>query len=319
MDLLNGYVEAIDALGELGARKRQIVTSLKSLYEQSGAAVTTAEKRFIRLQVLAKLLMLNAVNLKIREYDEQRAIDMYREAYSPTHSPTKEPKFPKTLEALQASRKDLWALILSLYAKFEVAPTMMEKSALISDIKTGMLRLGAVMHKIKEYDGTATAADWYRNAAIRDHQEIIMVVSAIGLSESPAVAAPANFCAPASLPNGHLCPTSSDVEPEPQGPVDTNGQSDLTTLPPLASEPESEDSVDANVSLDLITPFPLASEPESEDSVDANVSLDLITPFPLASATATTSHNNGVNGALGARINRMLGSLARLADVVRNA
>ena len=338
MDPRNGHVETI---GALGARKSEIVTILQSLNKQFEAAVTIHEKSRIRDQWWSTVRMLKAVNLKIRESDEQRAIDMYLKAYSPTNRPTMNPHFPNAFEALQNARKSLWRFLMSLYPQFEVAPTMMEKSALISDMKTGMLMLGAVMYKIKEYEANGTAADHNGDSVNGDQQEANATIATMNLDESPAVAAPANFSASAALPNGHLSTTSSDAEPEPERSVDTNVQSDLNMLPPPAGdtattshntgvngapanasalaplsndhlsisfsdvESEPKASVDTSVSSDLNT---------LPSSAGTNVRLDLITLPPPASDSGITSYNMGMNGAMAVGNDRVVDSLPPPAD-----
>ena len=315
MDPRNGHVETI---GALGARKSEIVAILRSLDKQFEAVVTIDEKRRIKNEWRSIYRILEAVNLKIREYDEQRALDMYLKAYSPTHSLTMKLNFPQTFEALQTSRKDLWAFLMSLYPEFEVASTMMEKSALISDMKTGMLMLGSVMYEIKEYDGTTIAADWYRNAAARDQQESNIPMATMNLEEWPAVAAPAHFSAPAPLTNGHLSATSSNVKSKPKSSVDTIVQMDLITIPTCTSDSDSDAATTSHnigingVRASFSAPAPLLNdhlstsssdvEPESEASADTRVSSDLNTLPPPANDTATTSHNTGMNGAVGVGI-----------------
>ena len=308
MDPRNGHVETI---GALGARKREIVAILQSLNEQFEAVATIDEKRHIKDEWRSIYRILEAVNLKIREYDEQRAIDMYLKAYSPTHGPTMDPRFPPTFEALQTTREDLWDFIMSLYAYFEIASTMMDKSALMSDMKTGMLMLGAVMYKIKEYDGTTIAADYYRDAAIRDQQEPNMAVATINVDESPAVAAPANLSAPASLTNGHLSATSSNVKSKPKSSVDTIVRMDLITIPTCTSDSDSDSATTSHnigingvrASFSARAPLPNSHlsatsqdvEPEPEGSVDTKPSaaspanFSASAPLPNAHPSTTSS------------------------------
>ena len=230
--------ELPETLGALKARGRELMAVLEPLNEQFKAAVTEKEKTRIRDQMTPSILMLEAVKRKARENEELTAIDLYLKACSPTHTPDMEPigELPKTLEALQARRRELWAILTPLYLQREIAVTEIEKIFVVNQMRRIFVVLGAVMYKIKEYEQIAIAADHTKDSATGDQQESNTAIAAIHPDESPSAAAPANFSTSASLSENHLSTTSKDFEHKPEGLIDTNVQSDLTTVPPPASD-----------------------------------------------------------------------------------